>query len=96
MDQQKLGYSGSASKIGSVLQKLAALAATAGLLVVSLMFSIVFFAVALSVAAIVLGTLWWKTRALRARMQEHGNAPAEPGQGRVIEGELVRDPQDRP
>ncbi|HKO87539.1 MAG TPA: hypothetical protein VJU83_03370 [Burkholderiales bacterium] len=94
MDQPKLDHRDQPNKPVGFLGKLMALAATAGVLVVSLMFSIVFFAIAVG-AGILVGTVfWWKTRALRAQMREHGSGP--PQQGRVIEGEVVRDSQETP
>jgi hypothetical protein len=59
--------------------------ATAAVLVVAFMFSILIFT---GIAAITLlggSYLWWKTRALRRHLREH------PRGGRIIEGEAVRE-----
>jgi len=55
------------------------------LLVVAFMFSLLVFAILVTVGLLFWGYLWWKTRELRRQMREQ-----QPG-GRVIEGEAIRD-----
>jgi len=63
----------------------------AALLVVGLMFSLLVFALAATAAGLILGYLWWMTREQRRQMREY------PSGGRVIEGELIREPvQSKP
>ncbi len=76
---------GSGIRAASLLGNALAFAASALLLVVGLMFSLLILAVAAIVAMAILGYLWWKTRELRRQMREH------PPGGRVIEGEAIRD-----
>ena len=76
--------------------RILAFAAAAVLLAVSLMFSLLLFAVALVVGLLLWGWLWWKTRELRGQMRERqmeGMDDHPPG-GRVIEGEVVREEVD--
>ena len=66
---------------------------------VALMFSVVFFAVIVTVGAVAWGYLWWKTRALRKHMREQasmgqGQRQGEGrsgAQGLIIEGEVIRE-----
>lgn len=76
--------------------KILAFAAAAVLLAVSLMFSLLLFAVALVVGLLLWGWLWWKTRELRGQMRERqmGGMDDQPPGGRVIEGEVVREEAD--
>ena len=76
--------------------KILAFAAAAVLLAVSLMFSLLLFAVALVVGLLLWGWLWWKTRELRGQMRERqmGGMDDHPPGGRVIEGEVVREEAD--
>lgn len=67
---------------------------TAGLLVVTLAFSVVVFAVVVSVAAIAAGYLWWKTRAVRKQMRDMPRPDRAEGSGTVIEGEVIRETRD--
>jgi len=86
------------------LRKVAVAVAGAGLLVLGVAFSVVFFAVAVVVGATAWGYVAWKTRAvrreMRARMEEassdpmRGEAPRDAPRGRVIEGEAVTVPDD--
>lgn len=48
------------------------------LLLGALLVSIAFFAVALTLALIVFGYFWWKTRAIRRQMREQLHAQAQP------------------
>jgi len=59
------------------------------LLVVAFMFSLVVFAILMTVGLLSWGYLWWKTRELRRQMYE------QPPGGRVIEGEVIRDDESR-
>jgi hypothetical protein len=68
--------------IGKVLATLT----SAVVLVVAFTISLLVFAAVAAIALVVVGYLWWKTRALRKQMREH------PPGGRVIEGELVPNP----
>jgi hypothetical protein len=87
--------SGLAGLIGRIFAGLAALA----MLVLGFMFSLAIFAVALVVAVVVFGWLWWKLRRTLRQMrgdprfrsytaQEGGDMP--PAKGEVIEGEVLR------
>lgn len=68
-----------------LLGRLLTIAAGAVLMVAAFMFSLLVFAVALAGGLLVGGYLWWKTRELRKQMRE------PPPDGRVIEGEAIRD-----
>ena len=61
---------------------------------VALMFSVVLFAVVVTVGAVAWGYLWWKTRALRKQMREHPPT----GRGMVSGGGVIREAEieDRP
>ncbi|AUL98733.1 hypothetical protein B4966_00020 [Rhodocyclaceae bacterium] len=78
----------------SLWQKIVAAVVTGAVFVLALMFSVVLFAVLLTVGAVLWGWFMWKTRALRSQMYEMRNrAPrrAAPGGGVVIEGEVIRE-----
>lgn len=83
----------------SLLQKIVAVVVTVAVFALALMFSVVLFAVVLTVGAAAWGYLWWKTRALRkamraqgeARMRAQGEATGAHGRGLVIEGEVIRE-----
>lgn len=83
--QRLESHAGSGVRTRSLLGNALAFAASVILLVVGLMFSLLIVAIAAIVAMGILAYLWWKTRDLRRRMQEH------PPGGRVIEGEAIRD-----
>jgi len=86
-----------AGKPPGILTRVFAVIAAVAIIVVGLMFSVVVFAIALGVGAIVALWLWWKMRALRRQMeqdprfqemrrrQEGGTAPD------VIEGVVIRE-----
>ncbi|HKB82671.1 MAG TPA: hypothetical protein VKD04_05630 [Burkholderiales bacterium] len=63
--------------------------ATAVLLVVGFMFSLVIFATVAAIALVAGSYLWWKTRALRRQIRER------PRGGRIIDGEVIRDAASR-
>jgi flagellar biosynthesis component FlhA len=88
-------------KQGSLISKLVALLATAGLIVVGLMFSAVLLVFIVSAGLVAFGYIWWKTRTLRRQMREHKQAMAsaandadafkgEVFEGEIIEGEVTR------
>ena len=79
----------------TVLQKVLTTLVTIALFGVALMFSVVFFAVIVTVGAVAWGYLWWKTRALRKQMREQASTGQGQGrsaaQGLIIEGEVIRE-----
>jgi hypothetical protein len=72
----------------SLLRKVVASVVTIAVFGLSLMFSVLLFAVVLTVAAMAFVYLWWRTRDLRKQMRMY-----PPGgmvnQGEVIEGEVI-------
>lgn len=84
---------GGASARGGLVGRIVASIAWGAVLVLSLLFSAVVFAVLLVVGLVVLGYFWWRTRELRKRMREvaEQQAAARPAGGRVIDGEVIRD-----
>jgi hypothetical protein len=85
------GPPGTPSRRPGLLRKLVAAVAGIALLVGAFMVSVVVIAT-LAVAGVVGGAwLWWRTRELRKRVREQVRAQ-EQAQGRVIEGEAIRDP----
>lgn len=72
----------------SPLGKIVALAASAILLVLGFMFSVIVLAVVIVGGLAGLGYFWWKTRRLRKAMREQQGPVGEDG-GHVIEGEAV-------
>lgn len=84
-----------------LLAKLIAVIGGAALLAVGFVFSLVLLAVVAVAGSALLGYVWWKTRALRKRMREQAPFETPPAQGRIIEGEVIREtsearPLDRP
>lgn len=72
-----------------LVRKLGAAIAGTLILVGAFMLSIVVLAV-VALAGLAGGAyLWWRTRELRKRLREH--ARARPADGRIIEGEVMRD-----
>ena len=65
--------------------KVLTFASGAVLLVVAFMFSLLVFAILVTVGLLVWSYLWWKTRELRRQIRER------PPGGRVIEGETIHD-----
>ena len=77
-----------AQRLGLVRKLVAAIAGSL-LLVGAFMLSVVLLAV-FALAGLAGGAyLWWRTRDFRKRLREH--VRAHPADGRVIEGEVVRD-----
>jgi hypothetical protein len=72
-----------------LLGKILTAVASAAVLVVAFMLSLLIFATVAAIALLIGGYLWWKTRALRRQMHERS-----PG-GRVIDGEVLRDVESR-
>jgi hypothetical protein len=82
--------------VGDGFKRLLGSIAFAGLLVVGFMFSLVVFSILLVAGLIAGGYWWWKTRDLRRRMREQMERMAEDqAGGRVIEGEVIRDADER-
>ncbi|MBI3527479.1 MAG: hypothetical protein HY067_05860 [Betaproteobacteria bacterium] len=75
--------------VSGFLGKILTTAASAAVLVMAFMLSLLVFAVVAAIGLILGGYLWWKTRALRRRMRER------PPGGRVIDGEVIRDVEPR-
>jgi hypothetical protein len=70
----------------SLLGNAVAFALSVVLLAAAFMLSVIVFAVVASGGLLVWGYLWWRTRHLRKGMRE------QPPEGRVIEGEVIREP----
>ena len=89
--QVRLGGTGRRLRVPSagLLRRLLTTIASAAVLVVAFMFSLVIFAAFAAVALAGGIYLWWKTRALRRQLRERA-----PG-GRVIEGEVIREDESR-
>ena len=88
-DEERSTLTGSNARFSTnasgLLGKVLTFASAAVLLVVAFMFSLLVFAILVTVGLLVWGYLWWKTRELRRQMRER------PPGGRVIEGEAIRD-----
>ena len=69
----------------SVWQKIVAAVVGGGVFILALMFSVVLFAVVVTVGLAAWGYLWWKTRNLRKQMRDN------PPDGLVIEGVVIRE-----
>lgn len=92
----------------SLMQKIVGAVVTVAIFGVALMFSVAFFAVILTVGAVVGGYFWWKTRAIRKQMREdiarmreaqaRQNSGDAKREGLVIEGEVIREvpPEQKP
>jgi hypothetical protein len=73
-------------------KKIAAVLAGSALFVLALMFSVVLFAVVLTVGVVVWSWFWWKTRGVRRQMREQGIRPGDAPAGVVVlEGEVIRE-----
>jgi len=77
-----------------MLGKLIGVIATAILLILGLMFSVVVLTVVSVIGLVAFTYFWWKTRELRKAMKEHAAAVQQAAgmavDGAVIEGESVR------
>lgn len=74
-----------------VLSKLLSFVTASVVLVLALTFSLVLFAVLLTIGLLVGGYIWWRLRQVRRQMEQtHGQEPER--DGRVIEGEVIRNP----
>ena len=77
-----------------LLGKILATAASAAVLVITFMLSLVIFAAIVGITLLVVGYVWWKTRAARRQMREAGESTT------IIEGEARReaspDPEQNP
>lgn len=78
-------FAGRRAQPMSVWQKIVAAVIGGGVFVLALMFSVVLFAVVVTVGLVVWGYLWWKTRNLRKQMRDN------PPDGLVIEGVVIRE-----
>ena len=67
------------------LGKIVTTVASAAVLVMAFMLSLLVFAFVAAIGLMLGGYLWWKTRELRKQMRDR------PQGGRIIEGEVVRD-----
>ena len=86
---QRLGVRGEykRSPVQRFLGRALALIATVGVLAVALMFSLIFFAIALTAGALIGGRIWWRLRTLRKSAPDlHASNGAG---GRIIEGEVL-------
>lgn len=97
-DEERLRLGNRSSAPGpGLLGRIAGIAAGALLLVGAAMLSLVVLAVLVVLGLLAWGYLRWKTRHLRAQIDEHLRASADTAgpastAGRVIEGEAVREP----
>ncbi|MDX5363849.1 MAG: hypothetical protein LPJ91_06835 [Pseudazoarcus pumilus] len=81
-----------------LLTRIIAVIAAVGLAIVGLMFSVVVFAIALGVGAVVAIWLWWKMRTLRKQMEQdprfqemRRQQQQQSGESDVIEGVVIRE-----
>lgn len=74
-----------------VLRKLLSFVTASAVLVLALTFSLVLFAVLLTIGLLVGGYIWWRLRQVRRQM-EQASGQRQERDGRVIEGEVVRGP----
>ena len=87
----RIQFPGPSASSGPVGKLFAALVG-AVLLVLGLMFSVVFIAIAVVVGLAVWAWLWWKTRALRRTLREQQASSARAAdrtEGTIIEGEAI-------
>lgn len=73
----------------TLLRRVAAFLLTMGIFALVLMFSLLLFAVILTLGLVAWGYLWWKTREQRKKMRMH------PPGGQIIEGEVSRETEFR-
>ena len=84
------------AKPPGLLQRTAAVVATAGLVALGLMFSAVLLPFILAIIAAIWAWLWWKTRELRRQMKQmqdfaaqNANVGREIFRGEAFEGEII-------
>jgi hypothetical protein len=80
--------------LSGLVAKVLAFAAGGVLLIGAFVFSLLLFAVVVSVGLVVWGYLWWRTRELRKLVRERlrtANTQWPRDGGSVIEGDFVRD-----
>ena len=104
METPRLGPPGKTSVLTDTLKKIAAIGVGVAMLIVALMFSAVLFSIGLVVLLLFIARVAWTTRHLRKQMREHndqmrtqmGDPAPETSYpaGRIIEGEVIRDPAD--
>ncbi|MBS0542825.1 MAG: hypothetical protein JSR40_03710 [Proteobacteria bacterium] len=82
-------FAGRRAQPPSLLQKIVAGIGAVAVFALALTFSVVLFAVVVSVGAIVWAYLWWTSRKLRKQMRDN------PPGGLVIEGEIIREVRTR-
>lgn len=96
----QLGHGGTpGGRPPGILAKAVAAVATVIIAIAAFMFSIVIFAVAITVGLLIWAYLWWKMRGLRKRMESEmrdfegftreGRSPGNSGE--VIEGTVIRE-----
>lgn len=101
MQMKNLSYT--SSRPPSLFQRSAAIVGMVALAGIALMFSAVLLVFLLSIGAVMLALLWWKTRELRRQMRDQMKGFPPPGaaverevfryqryEGEVIEGEAIR------
>lgn len=84
----------SANEPPTLMQKVVGVVVTVVVIGLALMFSVLLFAVVVSVGVVAWAYLWWRTRELRKQMREQrGRHPSAGGRsgGVVIEGEVIRE-----
>jgi len=98
-EEQMRNLPHNSANLSSPLRKLVAVVATAAVIGMAVMFSVVLIAVILVVGSIALSYLWWKTRDLRKQMRTYpvrdvvmdGEiSESDIIKGEVIEGEAIR------
>jgi predicted membrane protein len=88
----RLGHRDSAaSRVQSWVVKTVAVVGAAVVLMSAIAISFVLFAIAIACLLVFGGYLWWKTRHVRKQMREHFEREG----GGVIEGVVIREPNDR-
>jgi hypothetical protein len=74
----------------SLLARVLTAVASIVVLMVAFILSFVIFAALAGIALVAGGYIWWRTRALRRHLREHGRG------GRIIEGQVIPDDPGRP
>ena len=74
------------------LTKVLTVVGTGLVVAIGVAFSLVFIAIAAVAGSVLVGYLWWRTRALRRSLREaQSTAPTASDGGRIIEGEVIRE-----